>query len=608
MPERFPSPFEVPTPPGAEGWERMYNWYHLFGPDRRELDEERFWFADRLHHPEVLHPYDEIQCECWWQALGAFNTRIFSMPPAFGVDQRILNGRLYVTPVPAPPEDIAARAEEFGRRAGHYYRNWDAIYTEWKVKVTARLDDIKAIRFDPLPDLEPEATVFDHVGTSAGYRMIADFDRLVLTMYETYQFHFELLNLGYAAYLTFFQFCKTAFPDIPDQSISRMVGGLSVDLYRPDDELKRLAKEAQRLAVDAQVLEVGSAAELFAELGRTDAGQEWLDDWRRTSDPWFLINTDPGHPGGYHYFGTWLDNQDVPLASVQEYVRRLQAGETIDRPTEQVLAERDRITGEYRDLLADEDRPAFDEMLGLARTVFVYIEEHVLYIEHWMWATFWGKSKELSRALAAMGAVDEPEDMFFLRRYEVAETIYGTVAGWSVGSPARGADYWRPIVEERRRIYTALQAAEPPPALGPPPAQVTEPFTVMLWGITTDTVKEWLTSSDGGDGDTVSLRGVAGSPGVVEGPVRIVRHVRDLDRVQQGDILVCPATSPAWSPVFSRIAATVSDVGGIMSHAAIVCREYGLPAVVGTGNAVSLLREGQQVRVDGDTGVVSVLG
>jgi pyruvate,water dikinase len=607
MPDRFPSPFEVATPPGAEGWERMYNWYHLFGDDRREADEQRFWFADRLHHPEVLHPYDEIQCECWWQSLGAFNTRIFAMPPAFGVDQRILNGRLYVTPVPAPPEDVAARAEEFGKRASHYYENWDAIYAEWKTKVTAKLDDIKAITFAPLPDLEPEATVFDHVGTSAGYRMIADFDRLVLTMYETYQYHFELLNLGYAAYLTFFGFCKNAFPDIPDQSISRMVGGLSVELYRPDDELKRLAKEAQRLGIDADVLAAGSAQELFATLERTDAGKEWLADWRRTSDPWFLINTDPGHPGGYHYFDTWLENQDLPLASVQEYVRRLQAGETIDRPTAQVLAERERISGEYRDLLAEDDRPAFDEMLGLARTVFVYIEEHVLYIEHWMWATFWGKSKELSRALAAMGAFDEPEDMFFLRRYEVAETIYGTVAGWSVGSPARGADYWRPIVAERRRIYEALRAVEPPPALGPPPAQVTEPFTVMLWGITTDSVKEWLTSSDGGADGAVTLRGSAGSPGVVEGPVRIVRDVRDLDTVQQGDVLVCPATSPAWSPVFSRIAATVSDVGGIMSHAAIVCREYGLPAVVGTGNAVALLRDGQRVRVDGDTGVVAVI-
>ena len=103
-----------------------------------------------------------------------------------------------------------------------------------------------------------------------------------------------------------------------------------------------------------------------------------------------------------------------------------------------MLPERDRITGEYRELMAEADRAAFDETLELARKVFVYIEEHVLYIEHWMWATFWGKSKELSRALAAMGSFDEPEDMFFLRRYEVAEAIYDCVAGWSVGSGPAG--------------------------------------------------------------------------------------------------------------------------------------------------------------------------
>jgi pyruvate,water dikinase len=71
--------------------------------------------------------------------------------------------------------------------------------------------------------------------------------------------------------------------------------------------------------------------------------------------------------------------------------------------------------------------------------------------------------------------------------------------------------------------------------------------------------------------------------------------------------LVCPATSPAWAPVFARVAATVSDVGGIMSHTAIVCREYGMPAVVGTGNAVATLHTGQRVRVDGSSGVVTVL-
>jgi pyruvate,water dikinase len=607
--ERFPSPFEVPTPEGAEGWESMYNWYHLFGPERREADEQRFWFQDRLHHPGALYPYDEIQCECWWQALGAFNTRIFAMPPAFGVDQRVLNGYLYVTPVPAPPDQIAARAEVFAPRAQHYYDNWDAIYAEWKAKVTDRLASIRTLRFEPLPDLEPETTVYGHVGTSAGFRMIRDFDHLVLTMYETYQFHFELLNIGYAAYLTFFSFCKNAFPSISDQSISRMVGGLHVDLYRPDDELKRLAKEAERLGLAGQIRAAVDAKALFEVLRGSPAGVEWTADWEATADPWFVVNTDPGHPGGYHVYDTWADDPDIPLASVKEYLRRLAAGEALDRPTEQVLAERDRITAEYRELLAEGDRATFDTMVGLARTVFVYIEEHVLYIEHWMWAAFWAKSKELGRALAAMGCFDDPEDLFYLRRYEVAEALYDTVVGWSVGSRGRGADYWRPIVAERRRIHAVLAGWEAVPALGPPPAEVNEPFTVMLWGITTDTVGEWLAQHAGaGDRDGGrTLRGAAGSPGVAEGPARVVRHVSELGSVQQGEVLVCPATSPSWSPVFGRIAATVSDVGGIMSHTAIVCREYGLPAVVGTGNAVATVRTGQRVRVDGGTGVVTLL-
>ncbi len=600
---RFPSMYDVQAPDGADGWEELYDWYHLRGPERRDEDEQRFWFQDRLHHPEVMHPYDEIQCECWWQGLGAFNTRIFAMPPAYGIDQRVVNGYLYISPISAPPEDIEARAAEFGKRAGHYYENWDSIYEEWKVKTVDRLEQMKAMRFERLPDLEDQSLIESHRGSSSGYQLIEDFSRMVLIMYETYQFHFELLNIGYAAYLTFFQFCKTAFPDISDQSISRMVGGLHVDLYRPDDELKRLAKEAVRLGIADTVSAASSAEQLFAEL-RMNGGAAWVDDWERTADPWFVIATDPGHPGGYSHYGTWASEPDIPLVSVKEYIAALQAGKEIDRPTEQVLAERERISGEYRELLAPEDQPAFDAMLALARKVFVFIEEHVLYIEHWMWATFWAKSHELSRALHAMGAFDDPGDMFFLRRTEVMETIYDVVTAWGSGGRPRGADYWRPIVERRRAIYEKLKGWDAPPALGIPPTEVNEPFTVMLWGITTDSVQSWLESSDE-DGD--SLKGQPGSPGVVEGPARIVRRVQELVNVQPGDVLVCPATSPAWSPVFGRIVATVSDVGGVMSHTAIVCREYGLPAVVGTGNAVSRIKDGTRIRVDGDTGVVTVL-
>ena len=77
--------------------------------------------------------------------------------------------------------------------------------------------------------------------------------------------------------------------------------------------------------------------------------------------------------------------------------------------------------------------------------------------------------------------------------------------------------------------------------------------------------------------------------------------------IREGEILVCTITSPAWAPVFPKIKATVTDIGGIMSHAAIVSREYGKPAVVGTGRATAVIKTGQMLRVDGSTGVVTIL-
>ena len=125
----------------------------------------------------------------------------------------------------------------------------------------------------------------------------------------------------------------------------------------------------------------------------------------------------------------------------------------------------------------------------------------------------------------------------------------------------------------------------------------------MLWGITQETVEEWL-GGDAGDG---KLRGVAASGGIVRGKARIVTTAADLGKVEPGEILVCRITAPSWAPVFSKIAAAVSDIGGIMAHTAIVSREYGLPAVVGTGRATSSIKTGQLIRVDGTEGTVTIL-
>jgi pyruvate,water dikinase len=159
-------------------------------------------------------------------------------------------------------------------------------------------------------------------------------------------------------------------------------------------------------------------------------------------------------------------------------------------------------------------------------------------------------------------------------------------------------------VAERRAAIAAWTRHETPPALGPVPEIIDDPAIVMLWGITRESLDAWLKSEEG---DARELKGFAASRGVVEGTARVVKSAEEIGRLRDGDILVCQVTNPTWSPVFRKIAAAVSDIGGSMSHAAIVAREYGLPAVVGTGNATRRIRDGQRVRVDGDRGLVTLL-
>ena len=128
-------------------------------------------------------------------------------------------------------------------------------------------------------------------------------------------------------------------------------------------------------------------------------------------------------------------------------------------------------------------------------------------------------------------------------------------------------------------------------------------MTIMLCGITTGGADR--PADDSGSGAT--LTGFAASTGAAEGPARVILDVARLGELRDGEILVAPVTSPSWTPVFGKIAAAVSDIGGIMSHAAIVSREYGLPAVVGTGDATTRIKTGDVLRVDGDAGTVTII-
>jgi len=236
--------------------------------------------------------------------------------------------------------------------------------------------------------------------------------------------------------------------------------------------------------------------------------------------------------------------------------------------------------------------------------VFPYVEEHKFFCDYWFLTRWYNKIREFGGLLAKGGYLEDAEDVFQLSRHEVLQALEELVLHWASGGLALGPSHWPKIVARRRELLEKLADWNPPPALGVMPEAANDPITVMLWGITPQRLQEWARSGEGGDGE---LTGSPASPGVVEGPARVVRSVQQIAEVRDGEILVCGSTSPAWAPIFSRIAATVTDIGGVMSHTAIVCREYGLPAVVGTGRATAQIRTGQRIRVDGTAGTVTIV-
>jgi len=265
---------------------------------------------------------------------------------------------------------------------------------------------------------------------------------------------------------------------------------------------------------------------------------------------------------------------------------------------------------EYRKLIkTDEDRKAFDDAYNTIRTIYRYAEDHLFWVEHWFHTIWFDKIRDFGQLLVDNGMLNEVDDIFMFNRYEIPQLLTEVSTGWALGVdiPMRGS-YYKSKAEKRKKILEAANKWNPTPALGVPPEEIAEPFTIMLWGITTDKVKEWLKGVDATAAEDVSeIKGFASSAGIVEGPARVLKRLKDIVDLQPGEVLVCPTTNPSWAPVFTKIKAAVTDIGGLTSHAAIVCREYGVPSVTGTGVATAVIKTGDILKVDGDTGVVEIV-
>lgn len=190
---------------------------------------------------------------------------------------------------------------------------------------------------------------------------------------------------------------------------------------------------------------------------------------------------------------------------------------------------------------------------------------------------------EIGRRLVDAGVLDVPEDVFFLYEAEIEAILKPLEAGGKLES----LQYQ---VDERKTALNTMQKLMPPSQL---------PYSKSYMGIPLELFVPHEGEQEGG-----RLKGVGASAGKITGPACVLHGPEDFDQMKQGRILVAKMTTPAWTPLFAMAGAVVTDIGGPLSHGSIVAREYGIPAVLGTGVATHVIATGQEITVDGDAGVV----
>jgi len=253
-------------------------------------------------------------------------------------------------------------------------------------------------------------------------------------------------------------------------------------------------------------------------------------------------------------------------------------------------------------------RARFDRLLALAQRYAVLREEQASWFTLG-WPFLRRAVLRLGEELRRRGAIAQVEDVFFLTKAEVEARLGAALQRGSVGQEGsrertRG-NVLRAAVIARRQAWERQRRLSPPLVLG-------NPLGARLITRATDAMRvpEAVTPATSAEVKAEAietLTGMPASPGRATGPVRVIRGSEDFVRFQPGDVLVAQVTAPAWTPLFGRAAAVVTDGGSLAAHASLVAREYGIPAVVGTGDATARLRDGQRVTVDGSAGIVQLL-
>ncbi|HKV88759.1 MAG TPA: PEP-utilizing enzyme [Candidatus Dormibacteraeota bacterium] len=555
-----------------------------------EAEKELFWVFDDLHCPNPLSPmFADIGG--WWLTCDHMFRR-------FGTDfacdwlAKFVNGYVYTAVIPADPELLidsdhygyrhAARVPRgpgYAQKIGSYGAAVLPTYGEhfgdwWRERLVPEMDRNYSYLEDML-DRSERLTLMELAVLLEDAIDIHDRHWKIHWMLNFAQFSASL-NLRVAA--------EKWRGSVDEALLGRLQNSAHDRNWDSIKALWELKEEVRNDPELASVFRGDTAAAILAALRDSARGRRFLTD-----------RVGP-YQREYGYHAVWSHEFVFPTVREQvepvlELVRGyLETAYDYPKTIAAVQADIEAATGELLDGLTGEALEEIKRLNDINLKMAPLTPDHHFYIDQGANAHLRLVLIAIGSRLVEMGLLDQPDDVMFLRYNELR--MY-------MGDPA--AVEARALIASRRGEREAAYRLRPPDWIGTAtPTQLAVPY-LANWGFPAKFERKATTVKE-------RVVGLGGSPGVIEGVARVVLTVDEFDQVRKGDVVVCQMTNPAWVALFTKMAGLVTDAGGLTSHAAVLSREFAIPAVIGTSVATRTIRNGDRIRVDGTNGVVDILG
>ena len=554
-----------------------------------EIEKDFFWVYDDLHIPHPVSPMF-FDIGGWWLSCDHMFRR-FGTPFAVDWLAKNVNGYVYTTAVPADA-DLRIDATEYSARYGARVPR-DANFA---ATMGAYLDAVLPVygrdfadwwRDRLRPEMERNFAYLEARLDTVDRMDLADVACLLEDAIDIHDRHWKIhwmLNFAQlSATLHLRAVMEKTRGKVDEPLLGRLQNSASDRNWDSIEALWRMKNEVRDDGELRAAFSFDDVAEIARALRAAERGRRFIAERVEPYQREFGWHAVWSHE---FIFPTVREQMEPVLELVRGYVET-----DYDYPSA-IEAMRLDIAAASREILDGLTGDALEEMTA-ANAVNLRMApltpDHHFYIDQGANAHVRLVLMEVGRRLVDAGRLDQPDDVMFLRYNELRGLI-----GSADAIPARA------LVAGRRLEREAAERLQPRDWVGTvTPSQLAFPYLVN-WGYP-DRFHQKQSE------DMRLITGLGASAGVVEGIARVVRTVDEFDEVRDGDILVCQMTNPAWVVLFTKIAGLVTDTGGTTSHPAVLAREFGIPAVIGTSVATHRIVTGDRVRIDGTAGRVEIL-